>query len=183
MELVSYPYARILHNLKSATLDLALIFKNSSISNDIDYIGPVSYSKIVVASQNNISVKSYADLKNLKNIAVIRNAEFNSDFDNDKSLHKVSVDSYQQAIRMLKHKRVDAVIGSLVGIDYALQQQNMSKNILQNALYISKKEWGLHISKSSQFQSLLPALKKAVQQTYQEDLIYQLYQQQLKTCL
>ena len=183
MELDNYPYARILHSLKSAKLDIALIFKNNSIKSYIDYIGPVSFSKIIVISQPNITINSYEDLKTVKNIAVIRNAQFDTRFDNDRSLKKINVDSYQQAISMLKHGRVDAVIGSLIGIDYALHQKSMSKTFLSNALHLGKKEWGFHLAKNSHYQKLKPQLVKVVAETFREDLIHQLYQQQIQQCV
>lgn len=183
LELVSYPYARILHSLKNAELDLALIFKNNSISHDINYIGPLAYSKIIILSQPNHTINQYDDLQALKRIAVIRNAQFEKKFDQDKGLNKVSVDSYQQAIRMLKHGRVDAVIGSLIGLEYALLQQNMNQDMLSNVFYLGKKEWGLHLAKNSNFAKLKPDLIKAVKQTFKTDLIHQLYQQQIQHCV
>jgi polar amino acid transport system substrate-binding protein len=183
LELISYPYARILHSLKSAHLDVALIFKNSGVSKEAYYIGPVSYSEIVVISHPRKTINKYDDLHKLKNIAVIRNAQFDEKFDKDNSLNKVSVDSYRQAINMLKYQRVDAVIGSLIGIEYALRQEKMNNNILLKAFHLSKKEWGLHLSKKSKYTKLRPLLTDAVKQTYQEDLIYQLYQQQIQNCL
>lgn len=183
LTLKAYPYARILHSLKSAKLDLALIFKNTTISNEVDYIGPVSFSNIIILSQSDKAINNYDDLHNLKNIAVIRNAQFEEKFDQDKSLNKVSVDNYRQAVSMLKYKRIDAVIGSVVGIEYALHQEGMSNNILAKAFNLGKKEWGLHLTKSPQHEKLKPMLIKAVKQVYQEDLIHQLYRQQMQHCL
>lgn len=183
LEFIEYPYARILHALESADLDLALIFKNSSIKNAADYLGPVSYSKVVIISQPHIKIDIYDDLYALNNIAVIRNAQFEEKFDQDAKLNKANVDNYKQAVNMLKHGRVDAVIGSLVGIEYALHQEKMSKEFLAQSFSLGKKEWGLHLAKESKFFKLKPRLIEAVNQNYQADLIHQLYQQQVKTCL
>jgi polar amino acid transport system substrate-binding protein len=183
LEFLAYPYARILYSLKTAELDLALVFKNTSIEKDTDYIGPVSYSKIVVVSQADNIINSYADLYKLNNIAVIRNAQFEENFDQDEKLNKAHVDSYQQAVSMLKHGRVDAVIGSLIGIEYALRQQSMSNDVLSKAYHLGTKEWGLHLSKKSKHIKLKKLLIKAVKQNYQEDLIHQLYQQQIQNCI
>lgn len=183
LRFIDYPYARILHSLKSAELDVALIFKNSHINNDVDYIGPVSHSKIVIISKPQLKIEKYTDLHVLKSVAVIRNAQFDDKFDNDHLINKVNVDSYQQAARMLKHNRVDAMIGSLIGIEYALHQQGMSKSMLENAFNLGKKEWGLHFAKKSRFSKLKPLLAEAVKQNYQENLIHHLYQQQVENCL
>ncbi|WP_085297575.1 substrate-binding periplasmic protein [Cognaticolwellia mytili] len=183
LKFVNYPYARILYSLKTAELDLALIFKNTAIEDDADYIGPLSYSKIVVVSHIDNTIDNYDDLYTLKNIAVIRNAQFEETFDQDRKLNKANVDSYQQAVKMLKHGRVDAVIGSLIGIEYALHQQNMNNDIISKAFHLGSKEWGLHLSKKSKHIKLKPSLIKAVKKNYQEDLIHQLYEQQIQNCI
>tara|TARA_R110000787_G_scaffold42623_6_gene104798 strand:- start:435 stop:1145 length:711 start_codon:yes stop_codon:yes gene_type:complete len=183
LELMTYPYTRILHSLKTGELDLALIFKNSTHENHVEYIGPLSLSEVIVLTRSNISIQRYHDLYKLKNIAVIRNAQFHKTFDQDTRLNKVNVDSYDQAIRMLKSNRVDGVVGSRVGIQYALSQQNIALSLMANAYTLGSKEWGLHLAKKSPFITLLPLLTTAVKNTYQEDLIYQLYQQQVEHCL
>ena len=183
LELVSYPYARILHSLKTGELDLAMIFKNSTIANDVEYIGPLSLSKVIVITKKSITIRRYHDLYKLKNIAVIRNAQFSKTFDQDKALNKVDVASYEQAIRMLKNNRVDGVVGSWVGIEYALHQQDIETSLMVNAFELGHKEWGLHLSKKSPYISLLPLLTAAVKANYQKDLIYALYQHQIKHCL
>jgi hypothetical protein len=59
----------------------------------------------------------------------------------------------------------------------------MSKEFLAQSFSLGKKEWGLHLAKESKFFKLKPRLIEAVNQNYQADLIHQLYQQQVKTCL
>ncbi|MGB2738972.1 MAG: transporter substrate-binding domain-containing protein [Cognaticolwellia sp.] len=183
MEIASYPYARILHSLKTGELDLALIFRNSLIENDVIYIGPLSLSKVIVLTPNGTALRYYNDLYQLKNIAVIRHAQFNEQFDQDNALHKITVDSYDQAISMLKMNRVDGVIGSKIGLEYALRQQGMDLNLISNAFELGTKELGLHLAKKSSFITLLPLLTSAVNSNYQQDLLYRLYQHQVKYCI
>lgn len=182
-KLAYYPYARIFNSLKIGELDLALTFKNSTNANDIEYIGPLSLSEIIVITKNNMPLRHYADLHQLKRIAVIRRAQVNEQFDQDNTLNKFNVNNYSQAVAMLKLNRVDAVIGSKVGIEYALRQQGMDSTLTANALKLGTQEWGLHVSKKSPLMARLPTLRAAVKNAYQADLIYQLYQQQIKHCL
>ncbi|MFT7007626.1 MAG: polar amino acid transport system substrate-binding protein [Colwellia sp.] len=179
---VPYPYARVLHSLKTGQLDIALIFKNSALVEHVDYIGPVSKSKVVVLVNSQNSITSYADLSNLKAIAVIRSAHFENKFDNDNSLPKVPVESYAQAIKMFKLGRVDGVVGSVVGLDYQLRMQNVDVNILTNAYVLGEKEWWLHLSKNSSVNNIQSQLNLAVKKSYQEDLIYKIYQQLTYEC-
>lgn len=183
IKIFPYPYARILHSLKTGELDLALILHNSRIDNDVVYIGPLSLAKIILLTPSGISIRCYNDLYQLRNIAVIRHAQFNEQFDQDNTLHKITVDSYEQAISMLKMARVDGVIGSKIGLEYALRQQNMDLNLISNAFELGTKELGLHLAKNSSFITLLPLLTTAVQDNYRQDLLYQLYQHQIKYCV
>ena len=183
IEISPYPYARILHSLKTGELDLALILHNSRVDNDVVYIGPLSLAKIIVLTPSDISIRCYNDLYQLKNIVVIRHAQFNEKFDQDNTLHKITVDSYEQAISMLKMARVDGVVGSKIGLEYALRQQNMDLSLISNAFELGTKELGLHLAKNSSFIPLLPILTTAVQDHYRQDLLYQLYQHQIKYCV
>ena len=183
IEIASYPYARILHSLKTGELDLALILHNSAIENDAIYIGPLSLAKIILITPSGTSIRCYNDLYQLKNIAVIRHAQFNEQFDQDNALHKITLDSYDQAISMLKMNRIDGVIGSKIGLEYALRQQGMDLNLISNAFELDTKELGLHLAKKSSFITLLPLLTSAVENNYQQDLLYQLYQHQIKYCV
>jgi polar amino acid transport system substrate-binding protein len=112
LALAPHPYDRIMHSLKTGELDLALILKNNIIASDIEYIAPLSLSKVVVLTKNNISIEYYNELYELNSIGVIRSAHFNEKFDQDNLLNKVSVNSYSQAARLLKLDRISGVIGS-----------------------------------------------------------------------
>lgn len=183
LEFFSYPYARILHSLRTGELDIALILKNRKIEDEATYIGPLSFIKIIVITPINKPILRYEDLKQLNKIAVIRNAQFNQKFDQDIALNKVEIDNYTQAISMLKMKRVDGVIGSRIGLEYALRLQGVDTSSLAEALPLGQHELGLHVAKKSPFISLVPLLTSAVERLFQEDLLYRLYQRQIEQCI
>jgi polar amino acid transport system substrate-binding protein len=183
LNLVNYPYARILHSLNSGALDTALIFKNTSIVQNVKYLGPVSKSRVIVLTSADITINSYADLPALNAIAVIRNAHFDKRFDQDDTIKKVNVDSYEQGIKMLKYGRVDAIVGSLVGLKYSLKQENMEQKRLDTAFILGEKEWWLHISKKSPYLKNIGEIEQAIKYLYKDDLVYQLYKTQLNACV
>ena len=183
IEFSSYPYARILHSLKTGELDLALILKNSGLKKNVVYIGPLSYIKIVLVTPSNITIERYEDLHQLKNIAVIRNTQFNKIFDQDKKLKKIKVDNYKQAVSLLKMNRIDGIIGSKIGLEYSLRLQGMDSSLVTNTFDLDRHELGLHLAKKSPFITLQPLLTAAVERLYQEDFLYQIYQYQINHCL
>jgi polar amino acid transport system substrate-binding protein len=182
VEIKSFPYARIIRSLDAGALDLALIFKNNTLADSVEYIGPVSQSKVLIVTALDTPIRKYSDLKNLTAIAVIRNAQFEERFDNDGSLKKVSVESYQQGINMFNLGRVDGVIGSLVGLDYELRVQHLNVKMLDNAFQLGKKEWWLHLSNKTSTPLMLSELSLAVTNIYQPSLIYQTYLKHIKDC-
>lgn len=181
-KLVSLPYARIIKSLEAGQLDLALIFKNKAIAESVEYIGPVSQSKVIVLTSINTPISDYSELSALTAIAVIRNAHFEEQFDQDGSLKKVYVESYHQGIKMFELGRVDAVVGSLIGLDYELRANNLDVTILDKAFQLGGKKWWLHISNKISDPNVLTKLTSSVKKNYQPDLIFQAYLKHIKDC-
>ncbi|WP_236701256.1 substrate-binding periplasmic protein [Thalassomonas viridans] len=173
-----YPYARILHSLTAGSLDVALIFKNESVKDVVQYIGPVARSKVVVLSRHPQQLKQYQDLQKLNAIAVIRKAQFEAKFDRDEGLNKVSVENYLQGVNMFNAGRVDAVVGSKEGLEYAMLQLDHDTGLLEQAFYLGDKTWWLHVSEQSQAQVLAPVLQQAVERLPQTDRIYELFERE-----
>ena len=181
LSVVTYPYPRILHTLKTGQLDAALIFKNTAIADNVDYLGPVSKSQVIILTTPKYKITRYQDLAQLTAIAVIRHASFENRFDKDLHLNKFEIANYEQGLQMLKLGRVDAIIGSLVGLEYASNKLNIPFN-KQHAFLLGEKEWWLHLSKKSPFQQFKPQLNKAIKNIYQHDLIHKTYQQYISSC-
>ena len=181
-KLLPLPYARILHSLEVGQVDIALIFKNDAIADSVEYIGPVSKSKVIVLTSLNTPISEYTQLSTLTAIAVIRHAQFEGNFDQDGSLNKVYVESYHQAIKMFETGRVDAVVGSLIGLDYELRSNDLDVTMLDKAFPLGEKEWWLHISNQLSDPNVLSQLTSSVKKSYQPDLILQAYRQHIKNC-
>jgi polar amino acid transport system substrate-binding protein len=183
---VRYPYARILTSLKNGELDMALIFKNATVINNVEFIGPVSKSRVVVLTKLSNPIKQYQGLHALNAIAAIRKAQFESQFDQDQQLNKSPVESYRQGLQMFKIEHVDAVVGSISGLEYNMKQLNMSAELLNQAFVLGHKEWWLHISNRSPLikenSNIKSKIKKAVNKIYRERLSYEVYKQQIKDC-
>jgi len=179
---VRFPYARILRSLVDGKVDMALVFKNSSVKDHVHYIGPVSKSRIVVLTHLNNPITQYEDLANLKSIAVIRKANFEKKFDNDTQLQKHPVESYIQGLQMFNIERADAVVGSLSGLEYSLKQLNMKPELLNNAFILGYKEWWLHLSNKSPSFNQRTKIEDAVKALYTPRLSYDTYKQQIKKC-
>ena len=123
---------------------------------------------------------SYQDLYRLKGIAVIRKARYNNRFDHDDQLKKVLVENYVHGFKMLRAGRVDAVIGSDLGLRFGMRKLAIDTGILNRALYIGDKEWWQHLSTSFNDPQLLSRLQCGIDNIYQPDLPAAIFKQQVK---
>jgi ABC-type amino acid transport substrate-binding protein len=73
-----------------------------------------------------IDLNDYSNLKDIR-IAVPLGAYINEKFHNDTNIIKVSSSKYDNAIKMLKSGRVDAVAGAMPALMYLAQKQGINK--------------------------------------------------------
>jgi len=179
LKIIEYPYARIIHYLRKGELDMALIFRNESLMGDVDYLGPVTTSKILVLTANNHPLTHYRDLKHLTSIAVIRKANFHARFDQDQEIRKIPVENYAQGLKMFQNGRVDGIIGSQLGLEYAMAQVNMDIHLLRQAFHLGNRDWWLHFSKKSPHRKLIPRLQQAIEEIYPANLDLNMFKQVL----
>ena len=175
VQFIYYPYPRVVESMRRGDLDLAIIFKNKSLKPYVTYIGEISKSKVLVIPNRAYKISTYDDLYSLRRIAVLRRANFESRFDADTKINKYTVVNYESGFRMLDAKRVDAVIGSRSGLEEALHNLEIESKAWGEPFVLNKKEWWLHLSNKSAYQALIPDFKKAVENIYREDLVWDLF--------
>ena len=181
IEIVHMPYARLVKSLASGDIDIGVLFLNDNLANDVRYVAEVSMSKVVVLPRKDIVLNTFDDLYSLSNVAVIRSASFHKQFDTDKMIRKVYVNDYDQGIGLLELGRVDAIVGSISGLDYAMRSIDKAVEDWGKPLKLSDRQWWLHMSNASGNTSLLKSLKSAVDDLYEPYLIYKLYKTELRT--
>jgi len=174
-ELVLYPYARVISGIKQGKLDVAMLFKNDLLEGYVDYIGPISKSKVIVLPLAGSNLYTYQQLYLLGRIAVIRGARFDKQFDRDTQLSKMKVNDYLQGVRLLELKRVNAIVGSVVGLDYNLRLIGKDFSDFGEPFELIEQESWLHFSKQSQHRNIISKLQAAVKAHYQPDLLHDIY--------
>ncbi|MAD15583.1 MAG: ABC transporter substrate-binding protein [Alteromonadaceae bacterium] len=174
-ELVLYPYARVISGIKQGKLDVAMLFKNDLLEGYADYIGPISKSKVIVLPLAGSNLYTYQQLYLLGRIAVIRGARFDRQFDRDTQLSKMKVNDYLQGVKLLELKRVNAIVGSVVGLDYNLRLIGKDFSDFGEPFELIEQESWLHFSKQSQHRNIISKLQAAVKARYQPDLLHDIY--------
>lgn len=174
-DIILEPYSRVIADVKQGKLDLAVIFRNAQLEGYADFIGPVSKSKVIVLPQAEKNLVDYDQLLLLDHIGVVRGASFAKRFDEDALLKKLSISDYAQGLNLLHLNRVDAVVGSLEGLEYNILASGKALEDYGQPLLLTEKEYWLHFSNLSSYRHIVPRLKQAIDKLYQADLIYQLY--------
>ncbi|ARU56238.1 family 3 extracellular solute-binding protein [Oleiphilus messinensis] len=172
-----YPYPRVVRSMRNGDLDVAIIFKNDTLSSDVTYVGEVSKSKVVIIPRKGVSVDCYEDLYKLNDIAVVRRANYEPRFDSDSKLNKVPVLDYVLGMRMMMANRMDAIIGSQSGLQETIHTIGSDWTALGEPFLLSEKEWWVHLSRKSPHQELAPIIKKKLEAIYKKDLVWELYAQ------
>lgn len=156
------PYPRIWQSIKSGGHDGGIVFKSASRSSYVDYVALIRIVKTVVIPANGIELNGYSDLQSIT-IGKVRGTHLSSQFDNDKSLNIIEVTTYEQAIKMLKRGRLDAVAGSALVLSYQLMKFNAFDKVdISRKVTLGEKEQWLQIAKNKLRADQISALREAV---------------------
>jgi polar amino acid transport system substrate-binding protein len=140
------PYARTIFDLNIGKADFVLRFSNDELPAIAVPLVSVITMPTIILFRADSQFKSLNDLTN-KIVGVVRGGKFAEDFDNNTAIHKVQVNDYAQMLRLLMRGRIDACIGSNVGLYYNAKQLGIKPEMLSLPMQLSFKEFVLHFSK------------------------------------
>jgi len=165
----TYPFKRILSNLKTGDIDIAcsLAYKDER-AEYIDYLKP-AYGpsiKIFLHKKNkDIKLEQYNDLYKYSIGLRLGNKHF-TQFDNDEELKKQEVDTGLRLFKMLMADRVDLIIGTNIQILHDAKTFGYSNDISIANFQINKGRSGhcglskksKYIDKKADFERLLKGM-------------------------
>jgi len=161
-----YPYARIIHELKSGQTDLTIMFKYKELEEYVVYIAPLPAIKNVVVGLKNQNYSSIAELQG-KTIAYLRGAKFSDVIDNDNNIKKAYTQNFKKAVEMLAAGRVDALIGPYEALLSAAKEVGFSSKFFGKPLVVSERVPWLQMSKMSQHKAFINKLYKSFEKIIQ----------------
>lgn len=100
-----------------------MLYSNKRLKGKVVNIAKIYTDSNVIIAKPELTIRSLTDLHG-KKVATVRNAHYSSEFDSDVNITKVSVNNYNQGIRLLLHGRVDALIGASGSISFELKNMN-----------------------------------------------------------
>jgi len=170
-----YPWARIIHNLKSGEVDaMSGLAKRASREVFMYYTSPSYYkcsTVFYVKKGNKNLIRKYEDLY-YYSIAYVNGSAYFKQFDEDSKIDKYPVASEIQLIKMLAKDRVDVIIGTDCQADYEIKKLGFT-NKFDKTEFKPKNNVDLYItiSKKSPFAKELKRVNEVIKQIVDEGKI------------
>lgn len=178
MDKILLPIPRLWAAIELGDVDGGVVFRSPERENLYWPIAPTMNIFNVVIPRAGLSIRDYDDLKGL-NIGVTRGTQLNDQFDSDSSLSKVELSSYEQMIKMVAAKHLDAIAGSGVSLTSELSKQGFDDRVnFMGAINLGSREQWLLMSRKSNNLNKGAALRQATEALKKEgvfDLIMDKY--------
>lgn len=155
------PYARTAHAVARGDADFVLRYTSTELTSAAIQIAGVLSLPTIVVGKPSAQFKSLADLRD-KSVGTPRGGRFDDAFEADAAIIKYPVGDYAQMLKMLLSNRLDAALGSSIGIFYNAQLLGIKKEQLSKPLVLSTQTFELHFSKKNADEETIAALKSAV---------------------
>jgi len=143
-----YPYARIIHELKTGHTDLTIMFKYKELEEYVTYIVALPPLQNVVVGGRGNNIQSIAELEG-KSVAYLRGANFSNEIENNSEITLYRTKNFKQSIEMLAAGRVSAVIGPFEALLMAAKSAAKDKAFFGEPLLVSERTPWLQISNKS----------------------------------
>ena len=161
------PYPRAVFLLKNGTVDLSIMLSNKEIEKAAEQLSPIFEIDNIVVGLAGFKIKSLEDLQG-KIVAGLRNAHYDSRYDDAEKIVKFPSLNYIQSIKMLINGRVDAVIGTRPDIFWTLRKLGIPNNTLGDPITLNTKSIFLHFSKKSNKSVIKPNIISAAESLSRE---------------
>lgn len=168
----SLPWARCLSNLKYGKADLISgIVRNNEREKYLFYIEPPYKTKSVkifyVNKADEKQFQTYEDLSDLT-IGVLRNAKHFDQFDNDDDIKKYQLSDLITGFKMLKLKRIDALVTTEEVGDYLIKSNGFNNDFRKTeyrysqevAVYFALSKKSKHVNKLNELEAIVTELNQ-----------------------
>ncbi|MBX9912598.1 MAG: transporter substrate-binding domain-containing protein [Pseudomonadaceae bacterium] len=173
------PYAQTVIEVKHGAADFVLRYGNDELTEVAIQVASVLSLPTIVLGLPSAQFRSLEDLHGMT-VGVLRGGRFDQRFEADIAIRKYPVLDYQQMVKMLMAKHLDAGIGSTVGIYYSASQLGLKQTQLGVPLVLSEQHFVLHFSRKTADDATIAALQTAVERLKQRNAIAPLVDKYLR---
>lgn len=155
------PYPRTALAVVAGEADFVIRYRSAELEAGAVQVGGVLSLPTIVIGKPSLHLKGLADLHG-KIVATPRGGRFDEAFEGDAAITKYPVADYPTALRMLASGRVDAVMGSSVGVLYNAHLAGVKRSQLGQPLILSTQTFVLHFSRKTADAETLAAIRAAM---------------------
>lgn len=177
---VILPYARTVHAVGSGDADFVIRYGNAELESVAIPVARVLSLPTIVVGHPSFKFESLKDLHG-KTVGIPRGGRFDEAFEADTAILKYPVADYAQTVKMVTAQRIDAGIGSSVGLYYNAHVLGIKKEQLGKPLVLSTQHFTLHFSKKRENLETISALRNAVARLEKRNEIKKIVDKYLST--
>ncbi len=154
------PAKRLIHGVEMGKYDLSLMFTSQAPEGVVTVVAPtLRLDKFLVGLQG-LEIKNSSSIEGLR-LASVRGASSGSWIDKSDKVKKISTSNYNEALWLLKQRRVDVITGSYPVLQNILKEQKMTWEELSEPYLLSCRFVMLMFSNFSAHYSQLKPVRNA----------------------
>ncbi|UTA48398.1 transporter substrate-binding domain-containing protein [Simiduia sp. 21SJ11W-1] len=154
------PYPRVIHAISTGYADVAVMFSSPMANEAAVSLGHVLTVPIVIVvmANNTQDFKSLDDFNGMV-VGHVRGSKYGEAFDNNPNFERVSIPHVDQALRMLKAGRIDAMAATKQSLLYAMHETGFAGESLRIALPLFEVHADLYVSRGAAQEPWVQPLK------------------------
>lgn len=166
------PFARLIEDLTTGRADMGIFLHSKENEKSAVKVANIFTLKNIIIGLKGTAFKSLNDLHG-KTVATVRGAIYDEAFTADTAILKYETNNYQQSLRMLVHKRLDAVIGPEIGLMFTAKMSEYPGESFGEPFVINTKEAWLQFSikTAEENKDKIEALKAAAEKLLQNGTV------------
>lgn len=155
------PYPRTAADIENGSADMTIRFGNDQMTRGAVPAGVVVSMPVILVGP---SGKNYSKLSELrgKTVGVVRTSKYVEQFDTDNAIQKYPVNDYVTMAKMLAMRRLDAGVGSSMGLFYGAYMAGVKPDDIGVPLVLGSNDFILFVSKKTAKPETTRALKEAL---------------------
>ncbi|UTA49109.1 transporter substrate-binding domain-containing protein [Simiduia sp. 21SJ11W-1] len=156
------PYPRVIHDLASGKVDLAVMFVSpqaQQVGRSLGQVVDMSVVALVPAA-----APDYGALEDFKGLRVgyVRGSKYGPAFDNNPDFERVGVLSASQGLLMLSKGRLDALVATEQALAYGLIQESVGEGAYKVVFQVAKARADLYVNRLRMLDGWVPSLRRAL---------------------
>lgn len=157
------PYARAIAMLRTGAVDLIIASSSPALVETAEPMGMLWTTEVIAVARRGVKLDGQDDLRG-RTVGLVRGVDYGAAFLDEREYRRHEITDPVQGMRMLQEERLDAVVGTKLGVLHAIHQLQVPRARLGNTISVQSREIHLHLGRRSADEALATELRRAVQE-------------------